>query len=232
MTQQLASSRPASSFARYGIIGATTSPDLSCGHRRPTTRNANAQSASSPGSARTMPEPELSHVPDAEGFLAVAVILQAFSDSGLTGNATASEGDDSSVDLERQHARAFLLSPRGDWATARAAWCLAADLSPEFVRAIARRLEKDPTGERPRTRRQARDVVRMLRPATVARVKERIAYLRDRGVDIVTAKQQEVANVLNAGGFMTSRGHAYNPMNVFELKHLFKRCIDMGEIDG
>ena len=166
-------------------------------------------------------------MPEAEGYLAVGVIYQAFADAGLTGN----NGPHHGMPHDKEQARAFLFETHGEWATARATWCAAADLCPSFVRDIALRLEADPS-PRPRTYHRARENSRSLRSVTVERVKERIAYLRARGIDIATAKQQDAADVLNAGGFTTSRGHAYNTINVFELKHLFRRCVDMGEIEA
>jgi hypothetical protein len=172
--------------------------------------------------ASKSPEELLSHVADAEGFLAAAVIIQAFSDTGwLTGSDTPQHG----TSVDRDQARMFLLSTRGDWAAAREAWAVAANLCPDFVRDLALKLQKNPKSVAKQVNSRHVHNQRAPRAGTPQRVRVRVEYLKSRGIDITTHRPSEVARALTDGGFTTPRGFKYDGTNVIELRKQYQNCI-------
>jgi hypothetical protein len=173
--------------------------------------------------ASRSPEELLSHVPHAEAFLAVSVILQAFSDTGwMTGSDTPQHGNS----VDRDQARMFLLSTRGDWAAAREAWAVAANLDPDYVREIALKLSKT---TRPPRQNQGR-TSRPPKQDVVERVRERVECLRSQGVDITTASPSEVGRILNTAGLTTPSGQKYDSTFAGYLRDLFLRCVKWGAL--
>jgi hypothetical protein len=168
------------------------------------------------------PEQILSHVTNAEGFLAAAVIQQAFWDSGwMTGSG--SPAHDGTF-VERTQAHQFLLSTRGEWAAARETWAVAAGMCPDYVRDLALKLSKAP-----RQRRQnPGKTPGPPRQDVVDRVRERVDYLRSQGVDLATAWLTEIVTVLNAGGFTSPCGLEYDSTRAGTLRDLFLRCVKWG----
>jgi len=170
------------------------------------------------------PEEILSHSPHAEGILAAAVIAQAFHDAGWVTNCAASG-------IDRSQARAFLTSTQGEWAFAREAWAVAAGLCPEFVRDLALKLSKNPLRRSKTGNSTTANTGRVPKHVTVERVRERVDYLKSRGVDIATQSPVEVARALTAGGFTTPRGFAYDGNNVIELRRQYLNCRQLGLIE-
>jgi hypothetical protein len=172
------------------------------------------------------PEQILSHVPNAEGFLAAAVITQAFWDTGWF---TSSSAPHAGTVVDREQARMFLLATHGEWAAAREAWCTAADLCPDWLRDIALKVSKqrNPAVDR---RKSAGRQPYALPDDTVERIRERVEYLRSKGLDVRTASPTDVAQVLNAAGLTTATGLQYTAIIACDLRRMFARCVEWGKL--